>query len=109
MPWNFPFWQVMRFPIPAVAAGNTVILKHSSKTIGCAKMIVQAFEQAGFPKDVFTSVIGHHTVGEYLIKSNINAVSITGSVRAGKRVAELASGDLKKFVLELVEAIHLLC
>jgi acyl-CoA reductase-like NAD-dependent aldehyde dehydrogenase len=100
MPWNFPFWQVMRFSIPALAAGNTIILKHSSKTVGCSRMIVQAFEEAGFPEDVFTSVAGDHTVGEYLVKSDINAVSITGSVRAGKRVAELASGDLKKFVLE---------
>jgi acyl-CoA reductase-like NAD-dependent aldehyde dehydrogenase len=108
MPWNFPFWQVMRFSIPALAAGNTIILKHSSKTVGCSRMIVQAFEEAGFPEDVFTSVAGDHTVGEYLVKSDINAVSITGSVRAGKRVAELASGDLKKFVLELVEATHLL-
>jgi acyl-CoA reductase-like NAD-dependent aldehyde dehydrogenase len=101
MPWNFPFWQVMRFSIPALTADNTVILKHSSKTVGCAKMIVQTFEEAGFPEDVFTSVIGDHTVGEHLVESDVNAVSITGSVRAGKRVAELASGDLKKFVLEL--------
>jgi acyl-CoA reductase-like NAD-dependent aldehyde dehydrogenase len=101
MPWNFPFWQVMRFAVPAVAAGNAIILKHSSKTIGCSIKIQEAFEDAGFPENVFTSVIGDRTVGESLVRSDIDAVSITGSVKAGKRVGELASKDLKRFVLEL--------
>lgn len=101
MPWNFPFWQVMRFAIPAISAGNTAILKHSSKTQGSGISIEQAFNDAGFPDDVFQTAVGDHSVGEQLVQSNINGVSITGSVRAGKRVAELASKGLKKFVLEL--------
>ncbi len=101
MPWNFPFWQVMRFAVPAICAGNTAILKHSSKTQGSGICVEEAFKAAGFPDDVFQTAVGDHNVGERLIQSNINGVSITGSVRAGKRVAELASKDLKKFVLEL--------
>ena len=101
MPWNFPFWQVMRFAIPALTAGNVGILKHSSISMGSAVKIEQAFRDAGFPQDVFQSIIGDYRVGEMLIQGGIDAVSITGSINTGKRVAELASRDLKKFVLEL--------
>jgi acyl-CoA reductase-like NAD-dependent aldehyde dehydrogenase len=101
MPWNFPFWQVMRFAIPALTAGNVGILKHSSISMGSAVKIEQAFRDAGFPQDVFQSIIGDYRVGEMLIQGGIDAVSITGSINTGKRVAELASKDLKKFVLEL--------
>ncbi|MGH9989035.1 MAG: aldehyde dehydrogenase family protein, partial [Nitrososphaera sp.] len=101
MPWNFPFWQVMRFAVPALAAGNAIILKHSSKTIGSSLKIQEAFEEAGFPENVFTSVIGDRTVGQSLVRSDIDAVSITGSIKAGKSVGELALKDLKRFVLEL--------
>jgi aldehyde dehydrogenase len=101
MPWNFPFWQVMRFAVPALAAGNAIILKHSSKTIGCSIKMQEAFDEAEFPDNVFMTVIGDRSVGESLVKSNIDAVSITGSVKAGKRVGELALKDLKRFVLEL--------
>lgn len=101
MPWNFPFWQVFRFSIPTIIAGNTTILKHSSKTLGSSLKIEEAFREAEFPENTFQVVIGDHTVGETLVKSKINGVSLTGSVRAGKRVAELVSQDLKKLVLEL--------
>lgn len=101
MPWNYPFWQVFRFGIPTIIAGNTTILKHSSKTLGTSLKIEEAFSEAGFPDGVFQTIIGDHTIGETLVKSNVNGVSLTGSVRAGRRVAELASQDFKKFVLEL--------
>src|SRR5919197_3311016 len=69
--------------------------------MGSAVKIEQAFRDAGFPQDVFQSIIGDYRVGEMLIQGGIDAVSITGSINTGKRVAELASRDLKKFVLEL--------
>jgi acyl-CoA reductase-like NAD-dependent aldehyde dehydrogenase len=101
MPWNFPFWQAMRFAVPALTAGNVEILKHSSVCLGSALKLEEAFAEAGFPEGVFQCVIGNSTVGETLIKSDIDAISVTGSVNTGKRVAELASKSLKKFVLEL--------
>ena len=101
MPWNFPFWQVMRFAVPALTAGNVGILKHSSICLGTAIQIEQAFKDAGFPENTFQSIIGDYRAGEALIQSDIDAVSVTGSVNTGKRVAELATKDLKKFVLEL--------
>lgn len=101
MPWNFPFWQLMRFAVPALTAGNVGVLKHSSVCLGSALKIEQAFRDAGFPENVFQSVIGDYRAGEALVQANIDAVSVTGSVSTGKRVAELASQGLKKFVLEL--------
>lgn len=101
MPWNFPFWQAMRFAVPALTAGNVEILKHSSVCLGSALKLEDAFLEAGFPESVFQCVIGNSIVGEALIKSDIDAVSVTGSIDTGKRVAELASENLKKFVLEL--------
>jgi acyl-CoA reductase-like NAD-dependent aldehyde dehydrogenase len=101
MPWNFPFWQAMRFAVPALVAGNVEILKHSSVCLGSALKLEEAFMDAGFPENIFRSVIGDASVGEALVLSDIDAVSVTGSVNTGKRVAELASRNLKKFVLEL--------
>ena len=101
MPWNFPFWQVMRFAVPALTAGNVGILKHSSVCMGTALQIEQAFKDAGFPENTFQSIIGDYRAGEALVESGIDAVSVTGSVSTGRRVAELATQDLKKFVLEL--------
>ncbi|MGH9955088.1 MAG: aldehyde dehydrogenase family protein, partial [Nitrososphaeraceae archaeon] len=101
MPWNFPFWQVMRFAVPALTAGNVGLLKHSSICLGSAIKIEQAFMDAGFPENIFQAVVGDSRAGEALVQSNIDAVSVTGSVNTGRRVAELASKDLKKFVLEL--------
>src|SRR5262249_39943088 len=76
-------------------------LKHSSVCLGCAIKLEQAFLDAGIPEKVFQSVIGDYRAGEALVQADIDAVSVTGSVGTGKRVAELASSDLKKFVLEL--------
>lgn len=101
MPWNFPFWQVMRFAVPALTAGNVGVLKHSSVCLGSAIKLEQAFRDAGFPENVFQAVIGDYRAGEALVQANIDGVSVTGSINTGRRVAELASKDLKKFVLEL--------
>src|ERR671932_2744167 len=101
MPWNFPFWQVMRYAVPTLTAGNVGILKHSSISLGSAIEIENAFKDAGFPDDVFQSIIGDYRAGEALIESQIDAASVTGSFNTGRRVAELATKDLKKFVLEL--------
>jgi aldehyde dehydrogenase len=101
MPWNFPFWQVMRYVVPALIAGNVTILKHSSVCTGCALKINDALHEAGLPEFVFQLVVGDYRTGETLVKSKIDAVSVTGSVNTGKRVAQLASKDLKKCVLEL--------
>jgi len=101
MPWNFPFWQVLRFCVPALFAGNTVLLKHSSVCPLSGNTIQKAFEEAGFPKGVFRHLVGNYVVGESLARANVDAVSITGSTRAGKRVAEIASQQLHKFILEL--------
>src|SRR5918912_1814805 len=101
MPWNFPFWQVMRYIVPALIAGNVTILKHSSICTGCALKINDALHESGLPEFVFQLVVGDYRTGETLVKSKIDAVSVTGSVSTGKTVAQLASKDLKKCVLEL--------
>jgi aldehyde dehydrogenase len=101
MPWNFPFWQVMRFTVPVITAGNVAILKHSSVCLGSSLEIAKAFNEAGFPDGVFQVVLGDYRSGESLVQSDIDGVSVTGSVNTGKRVAELATKGLKKFVLEL--------
>ncbi|HXG07270.1 MAG TPA: NAD-dependent succinate-semialdehyde dehydrogenase [Nitrososphaera sp.] len=101
MPWNFPFWQVMRFAVPALTAGNVAVLKHSSVCLGSAVKLEQVFADAGFPENVFQAVIGDYRAGEALVQAKVDAVSVTGSVNTGRRIAELASKDLKKFVLEL--------
>ena len=101
MPWNFPFWQVLRFCIPALLAGNTVVLKHSSVCPLSGNTIQKIIEEAGFPKGVLRHLIGNYIVGEAIVKSNVDAVSITGSTKAGKRVAQIASQKLHKFILEL--------
>lgn len=101
MPWNFPFWQVMRYVVPTLIAGNVAILKHSSVCTGSALKINDALNESGLPEFVFQLVIGDYRSGETLVKSKIDAVSVTGSVNTGKRVAQLASEDLKKCVLEL--------
>ena len=102
MPWNYPFWQVLRFAIPTVVAGNTTILRHSTACPGSALAVEEAFENAGFPSGVFTSVItGHDVVAKLMASEEIAGVSLTGSVGAGREIGELAARNLKKFVLEL--------
>ncbi|MEO8887455.1 MAG: NAD-dependent succinate-semialdehyde dehydrogenase [Mucilaginibacter sp.] len=102
MPWNFPFWQVFRFLAPALAAGNCGVLKHASNVPGCALAIEDLVEQAGFPKNVFkTLLVGSSEVDKIIENPYIQAVTLTGSTNAGKKVAEKAGSVLKKTVLEL--------
>ena len=101
MPWNFPFWQALRFCVPALLAGNTIVLKHSSVCPLSGNTLQAVLEEVGFPKGVFRHLVGNYLVGEAIAKSNVDAVSITGSTKAGKRVAEIASQNLHKFILEL--------
>ncbi len=102
MPWNFPFWQVFRFAAPNLMAGNAGILKHSSNVTGCALAIEEIFREAGFPDNIFrTLIVPSKRIKEIIENKNIRAVTITGSVAAGKSVAGLAGSVLKKTVLEL--------
>src|SRR5271157_2816161 len=102
MPWNFPWWQVFRAAIPAVLAGNAMVLKHSSNICGCALAIQEIFEKAGFPPGVFAAVLMDSARIESLIAdARVRAVTLTGSTAAGTAVARAAGGALKKCVLEL--------
>jgi succinate-semialdehyde dehydrogenase/glutarate-semialdehyde dehydrogenase len=102
MPWNFPFWQVFRFLAPALMAGNTGVLKHASNVSGCALAIEQLVRDAGFPENVFrTLLISSKNVQEVIENPLIKAVTLTGSTPAGKSVASAAGSVLKKSVLEL--------
>jgi succinate-semialdehyde dehydrogenase/glutarate-semialdehyde dehydrogenase len=102
MPWNFPFWQVFRFLAPALAVGNCGVLKHASNVPGCALAIEEMVKQAGFPPNVFqTLLVGSDKINAIIENEHIKAVTITGSTNAGKKVAEKAGSLLKKTVLEL--------
>jgi len=102
MPWNFPFWQVFRFAAPGLMAGNAGILKHSSNVQGCALAIEAVFREAGFPEDIFrTLVIGSRLVEHAIEHPKVRAVTLTGSTPAGRAVASKAGELLKKTVLEL--------
>ena len=102
MPWNFPFWQALRFAVPAILAGNTVVLKHASICFGSGNMIEKLFLKAGFPKGVFQNLeIGHEDVKKVLENPIIKGVSLTGSEKAGAEVASIAGKNIKKSLLEL--------
>lgn len=102
MPWNFPFWQVLRFAVPAILAGNTVVLKHASICFESGRLIEKLFLDAGFPKGVFQNLaIGHDEVKKVLENPIIKGVSLTGSEKAGAEVASIAGKNIKKSLLEL--------
>src|SRR5690242_2796938 len=102
MPWNFPFWQVIRAAAPALMAGNGMLLKHASNVPGCALAIEEVLHQAGVPRDLFRTLLLPTRDVEALIKDDsVVAVTLTGSVAAGKAVATEAGSVLKKCVLEL--------
>ncbi|WP_017258678.1 NAD-dependent succinate-semialdehyde dehydrogenase [Pedobacter arcticus] len=102
MPWNFPFWQVFRFLAPNLMAGNCGVLKHASNVSGCALLIEELVLEAGFPENVFsTLLVAGKNVNQIIEHPIIKAVTLTGSTEAGKKVAEKAGSVLKKCVLEL--------
>jgi succinate-semialdehyde dehydrogenase / glutarate-semialdehyde dehydrogenase len=102
MPWNFPLWQAMRFAAPALMAGNVGLLKHASNVPQTALFMEELFRRAGFPDDVFqTLLIGSDLVEQVLRDDRVAAATLTGSTPAGKAVASTAGDVLKHTVLEL--------
>ena len=102
MPWNFPFWQVFKFAIPAICAGNVCVLKHASNVPRSALEVEKVFLEAGFPEHVFkTLLIDSKIAMEVIKKDMVDGVSLTGSVNAGSEIGELAGRAIKPFVLEL--------
>ncbi len=106
MPWNFPFWQVMRFAAPVVMAGNGILLKHSPNVTGCVLALEKLFRDAGFPDNLFRAVLvsadAVPAMSDMIIgRDEIKGVTLTGSTAAGRAVASCAGSNIKKSVLEL--------
>ncbi len=100
MPWNFPYWQAIRFAAPSLMSGNTIVLKPASLAPTAGLKLAEIFEETG-AKDVFSCVIGRSEVANALIDADTDAITFTGSVNAGGKVASRATANIKKCVLEL--------
>ncbi len=101
-PWNFPIYQVIRFSVPQLLVGNTVLLKHASAVWGMALRLEELYHEAGIPTDVFrTLLIGHDQSDDVVAAAEVRGVTLTGSDTAGRHVAALAGKNLKKTVMEL--------
>ncbi|MBI5145969.1 MAG: NAD-dependent succinate-semialdehyde dehydrogenase [Thaumarchaeota archaeon] len=101
MPWNFPYWQALRFAAPSLMAGNTIVLKPASATMQCGIEIENMFRKAGFQEGIFQTLVGDSSIVEPLIDSDVGGVTFTGSTSVGAKVAQRAALNLKKCVLEL--------
>jgi succinate-semialdehyde dehydrogenase/glutarate-semialdehyde dehydrogenase len=102
MPWNFPFWQVLRFAAPTIAAGNSIVVKHASNVPICAKEIEDVFLEAGFRKGTYTNLVISSSVATALVDKNlVEGISFTGSTEVGSKIGEMAGRNIKKVVLEL--------
>jgi len=101
MPWNFPYWQALRFAAPCLMAGNVIVMKPSRVTMQSGIEIEKAFTESGIPDGIFQTVIGSVESANHLIDSDVNAVTFTGSTDAGAKVGQRAAMNLKKCVLEL--------
>ena len=102
MPWNFPFWQALRFAVPTILAGNVVLLKHASICKKTGREIEKLFIKSGFPEGILQNLEYSHTDIESLIKHPlVKGVSLTGSESTGRKIASLAGANIKKSLLEL--------
>ena len=101
MPWNFPYWQALRFAAPCLMAGNVIVMKPSRVTMQSGIEIEKAFTESGLPDGIFQTVVGSVDSANHLVDSDVNAVTFTGSTNAGAKVGERAAKNLKKCVLEL--------
>ena len=101
MPWNFPYWQALRFAAPCLMAGNVIVMKPARVTMQSGIEIEKAFTESGMPDGVFQTVVGSVDSANHLVDSDVNAVTFTGSTNAGAKVGERAAKNLKKCVLEL--------
>ncbi|MBU7435803.1 NAD-dependent succinate-semialdehyde dehydrogenase [Paraburkholderia fungorum] len=102
MPWNFPYWQIMRGAVPILLGGNAYVLKHAPNVMGCAYLIQDMWAEAGLPEGAFAVInVTNDLVSKAILDSRIAAVAVTGSVRAGSAIAAQAGAALKKSVLEL--------
>jgi succinate-semialdehyde dehydrogenase/glutarate-semialdehyde dehydrogenase/succinyl-CoA reductase len=101
MPWNFPYWQALRFAAPCLMAGNVIVMKPSRLTLQSGIEIEKAFTESGVPDGIFQTVVGSIDSANHLIDSDVNALTFTGSTTAGAKVGERSAMHLKKCVLEL--------
>lgn len=102
MPWNFPFWQALRFAIPTILAGNTILLKHASICKGSGRAIEELFRKSGFPEGILQNIEYSYTdIEELLTHPLVKGVSLTGSENTGRKIAALAGANIKKSLLEL--------